>query len=1222
MGLSITGSVSLSGNINITPTTVSTAPQNIVVVSTVTTSGATVPNTTYYGTFNGTNQALQINGTTALGTCNFTAEAWVYINSTGTYTIYGTGGGTKGGIYMGIYGDGRPYAAVGTTYGCAGEGGSVTLTPPSGYVMTSVLYASYGQSTNGTAGCWTRCSGLSTGPSCLARFENYLIGKGSASVPANNATWGDPAPGSPKSMGIVVTHGLFGTTSSLRVGVWNHLALVRSGTGAGQTKFYINGISTASATLATNYTVGTNFAVGTNYYPDTPTGSIFHSGLISNARVVKGVDVYTGNFTPPTLPLTSTQASSTNTNAIATSTYIQFLTLQGASIVDNGGNARTVINSGSVTMSPGIIVVSSGTQAVSVSGTATAFVSWTAPSNSGTYPIDNYTVSSTPLTTSTGYILPYTLGSTSLTVTGLNTYTYYTFNVSANSLAGTSNAITSSTIFYNNNGTGITLSTSSYPNLPTAPTIAVQSAAGTTVVILVNSATVAVSTATLPTYSVTVTASPGGISQTLYSSSASVYPVVSTYNSTGTLTFSGLTANTAYTFSAQAVNARGYSTNVSSVSTTTGAAPSSSLYVYPGSYTWVAPIGVTSVSVVAVGGGGTGRQKCGSGVAGGASSFTTCVVANGGGAGAYGAGPPGGTVGAGTGGAGGAGGATPGLQAAGGGAGGYSGAGGAGGSAAGGAAGDGTGGGGGGGKASGGGGGGVGLFGLTGNGVGATVGSAGGTGGSGGLSGTAGSSSGVNVGGGGGLFGGGGGGSVGSPCGIYAGGGGGALAYKNNITVSAGTPYTVTVGVGAIPAPAGCVGAKGGSGAVRIVWPGSSRQFPSTQVCGNYCTVPTTTSSSYVPQAPNITSVTINSGTRITVVYSVGTYSGGASVTTATAVVSTGSTTVATGSITTSGNYSIVVNGLTAGPYLATVYTSNAYGNSNTSSYVSFTAANTDQVFTYSAPGAFTFVVPTGVTSVSVVAVGGGGSGGVNGSNGTTGGTSYFSAPTVLSAGGGSGGTRSGAGGGSASGTPGFVGFSGGTGGIACSGGQYGSGGAGAGGYTAAGGGYCSTPGNRGSWNGYPGGGATGGGGGQGSAGTPWGGAGGGGVGLYGAGSNGPGGVWTPGTSSTGGGGGSGGCSGSSKGAAPNSPTTSGAAGGLYGGGGGGGATPNSDGAGGGGGGALAYLNNYTVSPGGSIPVQVGAGAVSPNAGGNGANGAIRIVWPGNTRSFPSTNVS
>jgi hypothetical protein len=1229
MGLSITGRVSISGNMSIITTEAPSSPQNIVVISTVTNTGAGIPNSTNYGIFNGTNQYLGISGTTALGTCNFTAEAWVYINNTGTYTIYATGGGSTGGIYMGIHGDGRPYAAVGTTFGTAGEGSSLTLTTPAGYVMTSIIYGSYGRTTcSGPAGCWTRSPSQSTGPEKRALVENYFIGKGTATVPADNAIWGDPAPGvGGKALSVVATHGLMGTTSSLAVRAWNHLALVRSGTGANQTKFYVNGISVSSATLATNYTVGTNFSIGTTVYPDTPTGVLFHSGYLSNTRVVKGVDVYSNNFTPPPLPLASTQDSGTNIRAIATATLVQFLTLQGTTIVDTGGNSRTVVNNGTVAMAPGVIVVgSASTASAGGSNIVDVFVSWTAPANPGTFGIDSYTVSSTPLTTATfttATILPYTVRSdvTSLQVTGLNTFTYYTFNVSANTIAGAGNAITSSTIFYNNSGTAVILSTSTYPNLPIAPTIGVQSAAGTTVVILVNSATVAVSTATLPTYSVTVTANPGGISRTLYSSLAGVFPVVSTFNSTGTLTFSGLAANTNYTFSAQAVNAIGYSTNAVSTSTTTGAAPSSSLFTFPGSYTWIAPAGVTSISVVAVGGGGTGRQQCGGQVSGGASSFTTCVVANGGAGGSFGAsGGAGGTVGAGTGFAGGAGGGGGGCQrGGGGGAGGYTAVGGVGGAGGGGVGAAATGGGGGGGYGAGAGGGGVGIFGSSGNGIGGTGGSTVGGGGSGGLNGKVTNGS---IAGGGGLFGGGG-GAAAIGGGAMAGGGAGALAYKNNITVSAGSPYTVTVGNGGVPVPAVCSSARGGSGAVRIIWPGTARQFPSTQVCGSYCTVPTTTSSSYAPQAPTITSVTVNSSTQVTVNYTTGTYAGGSIITTATAIISTGSTTVATASINTSGNYSIAVGGLTAGIYLATVFTSNAYGNSNTSSHVAFTAAAQDQIFTYSAPGAFSFVVPAGVTSISIVAVGGGGSGGTSTTAGSPGGTSYFSAPTILSAAGGGGGNSGAGGGGGASGTPGFVGFSGGTGGIACNGANA-AGGGGAAGYTGIGGGYDSTgPTGRGSWNGPPGGGSPGGGGGQGSYGVPWGAAGGGGVGLLGLGSNGAGGAWTPGTSSAGGGGGSGGAAGTSKGTGPGNPSTSGGAGGLYGGGGGGGNAPGSgSGAGGGGGGALAYLNNYTVTPGNSIPLQIGAGAVSPHAGGAGANGAMRIVWPGNTRSFPSTNVS
>jgi hypothetical protein len=70
---------------------------------------------------------------------------------------------------------------------------------------------------------------------------------------------------------------------------------------------------------------------------------------------------------------------------------------------------------------------------------------------------------------------------------------------------------------------------------------------------------------------------------------------------------------------------------------------------------------------------------------------------------------------------------------------------------------------------------------------------------------------------------------------VTAGGGGGGLAYRNNITVVPGTSYTVVVGNGGNGAPTGgsfanCVGNPGSGGAVRIIWPGATRLFPSTDV--------------------------------------------------------------------------------------------------------------------------------------------------------------------------------------------------------------------------------------------------------------------------------------------------------------------------------------------------------------------------------------------------------
>ena len=100
---------------------------------------------------------------------------------------------------------------------------------------------------------------------------------------------------------------------------------------------------------------------------------------------------------------------------------------------------------------------------------------------------------------------------------------------------------------------------------------------------------------------------------------------------------------------------------------------------------------------------------------------------------------------------------------------------------------------------------------------------------------------GAGGGGGGGAFGGGGGSGT-----LTVGGVGGGLGYKNNITIVPGNSYTVVVGsggAGGLDAPTcyySCshvyvknergTGGSGGSGAVRIVWPGNTRQFPGTCV--------------------------------------------------------------------------------------------------------------------------------------------------------------------------------------------------------------------------------------------------------------------------------------------------------------------------------------------------------------------------------------------------------
>ena len=443
--------------------------------------------------------------------------------------------------------------------------------------------------------------------------------------------------------------------------------------------------------------------------------------------------------------------------------------------------------------------------AAAVTNSTTATVAFTAPASNGGATITRYTVTSSP-----GSIV--TTGTSSpITVIGLTAGTAYTFTLFATNSAGAgssssvSNCITPTTV-------------------PGAPTIGTVTRSGTTASIPFTLS----NTGGLSITGYTVTSSPGGLTGTGSSSPISI---------------SSLAGSTTYTFTMTATNGVGTGpASATSNSITTPVAPGSQAYTSGGTYTWVAPAGVTSVSAVAVGAGGLRQYGAG---AGGTSYFiSTGVVYGGGGVNGQtcpcrpGAGGGYGGDGGGSGGHG---------YVAGGGAGGYSGAGGNGGiSSYGGGNCTGTagsGGGGGGGSAHafgsgtpyGGGGGGVGIFGQGASGASGCLykcqnsGGRGGSGGGQGYSRTStgypqcggNSSCGAGRGGtyqctaGGGGFGGGSGATYNNA------GGGGGLGWKNNISVTPGTGYTVQVAA---------VNCGGGGGAVRIVWPGCSRRFPSTCV--------------------------------------------------------------------------------------------------------------------------------------------------------------------------------------------------------------------------------------------------------------------------------------------------------------------------------------------------------------------------------------------------------
>ena len=91
----------------------------------------------------------------------------------------------------------------------------------------------------------------------------------------------------------------FTVSTPYPIGQWFHFALVREGTGAGQTKVYFNGVLAGSGQSTTTFNAG---AVGLG---STESGGQAITGYISGWRLVNSTALYTSAFTPPTSPPTA-----------------------------------------------------------------------------------------------------------------------------------------------------------------------------------------------------------------------------------------------------------------------------------------------------------------------------------------------------------------------------------------------------------------------------------------------------------------------------------------------------------------------------------------------------------------------------------------------------------------------------------------------------------------------------------------------------------------------------------------------------------------------------------------------------------------------------------------------------------------------------------------------------------------------------------------------------
>lgn len=126
---------------------------------------------------------------------------------------------------------------------------------------------------------------------------------------------------------------------------WQHVALVREGSGANQLKFYVNGILAGVGTTSVDFT-NTSYAPSVGAYSHELVNNLY-TGYISNLRVVKGQALYTGNFTPSVSALSRTSVGATGSNVVPSLTgTVSLLTCQSNRFVDNSLSARAITVNG------------------------------------------------------------------------------------------------------------------------------------------------------------------------------------------------------------------------------------------------------------------------------------------------------------------------------------------------------------------------------------------------------------------------------------------------------------------------------------------------------------------------------------------------------------------------------------------------------------------------------------------------------------------------------------------------------------------------------------------------------------------------------------------------------------------------------------------------------------------------------------------------------------
>ena len=202
-----------------------------------------------------------------------------------------------------------PYRPGGYSTKFDGTGDSLSITGGSNFTMAGDF----------TAECWIYCTATTNDYAGILGFSHDGESAGWNILLRSNGKF---------HFNVGMTYS--DATGSVTLNEWTHLALVRSGSGSGNCKLYVNGVADATTITKTGSVAQPSF-IEIGGYPAISSRKFV--GYISDVRVVNGTAVYTTNFTPPSDRL---EAISNTKLLTCHKPYLKDESTVGATIAVNG----------------------------------------------------------------------------------------------------------------------------------------------------------------------------------------------------------------------------------------------------------------------------------------------------------------------------------------------------------------------------------------------------------------------------------------------------------------------------------------------------------------------------------------------------------------------------------------------------------------------------------------------------------------------------------------------------------------------------------------------------------------------------------------------------------------------------------------------------------------------------------------------------------------------